>query len=51
MISFYAAPVTGLVGLVAYVLATPAHSKSMRIGEIMFFTGLLVTLLHDVGSR
>jgi hypothetical protein len=37
-----------LIGLILYVLATPAPQRIARIGEIMFFAGLFVALL--IGS-
>ena len=33
------------LGLILFVLATPPPQRIARIGEIMFFTGLFVTLL------
>lgn len=33
-----------VVGLLLYLIATPANPRLARIGEIMFFCGLLVTL-------
>lgn len=43
MIVIYIAPLVAVVGLLLYALAT--NPKVARVGEIMFFAGLLATLL------
>lgn len=45
MIIIAIAPFVALIGLLIYALTAPANTKVCRIGEIMFFCGLLATLL------
>ncbi len=45
----YLAPLIAVVGLIIY-LAVNNNAKVMRIGEIMFFCGLLATLFLLTGG-
>lgn len=35
-----------ILGLIVYALFGPRDARVARVGEIMFFCGLLATLLH-----